>query len=294
MPKEIKFNQSDITTVSSLYLAGTSCKQIGKQFNCSKQTINKILRENNVELRDQSHCHQKYQIDENIFENIDTQEKAYWLGILTGDGWVTDRNEFGLSLQEKDKDHIDIFKIFLNSTHPIKIYKNRNKKDGSSSISHALKINNQKIVSDLKKYGIKPNKTLNIEFPNISDEFLASYMLGLVDSDGSIYLKNHYKKDIKLLNFNFIGPTEFVEKFQEKLIKHCQVSKTKLGTQKHTNFVRTVEYAGYKNIYKIIRFLYSNSTIYLSRKKDIGVNYLLTKYPNDQWLIDQYNLRALK
>ena len=54
-----------------------------------------------------------------------------------------------------------------------------------------------------------------------------------------------------------------------------------------TNFVRTVEYAGYKNIYKIVRFLYQDPPVWMERKRSIAINYLLTKYPNDQWLLDQ-------
>jgi hypothetical protein len=110
-------------------------------------------------------------------------------------------------------------------------------------------------------------------------------MLGLIDSDGCFCLKSHYKnKDKKLLSFTFVGPTEFVKTFQKLLINNCNVSKTKLGIQKNTNFIRTVDYGGYKNIYKIVKFIYSNSNIFMERKKNIAINYLYSKYPNDDWL----------
>lgn len=290
MPKQILFNEVDTNTIINLYQSGSSCLQIGKQLNCSKQTINKLLRDNNIEIRDNSHAQQKYNIDENVFKIIDNKEKAYWLGMLTGDGWITDKNEFGISLEQEDKELVHKFRNFLKSNHPIKRKINGVKKDGTESISYEIRINNKTIVADLRKYGFTDDKTHYIKFPEIEEEFLSNYMLGLVDSDGSIYLKTHYKnKNVRLLNFNFIGPTEFAETFQSILIQKCHVSKTKLGTQKNTDFVRIVEYAGYKNIFKIIKFLYSDPIIWMSRKKDIAVNYLLNKYPNDQWLIDQLN-----
>jgi len=285
MPKKIIFNEEDVNKIINLYKSGISCKEIGKQFNCSKQVINTNLKNKNILIRDNSHAQQKYNIDENIFSKIDSSEKAYWLGILTGDGWITDRHELGLSLQEKDKNHIFLFKNFIKSTHPINVVNNGLKKDGSASISYEIRLTNKKIVSDLKKYGFSKNKTKYIKFPNINKKYLASYMLGLVDSDGSFCLKSHYKnKENKSLSFNFIGPNEFAEKFQNILINNCNVSKTKLGTQKNTNFVRTVNYGGYKNIYKIVKFLYSNTNIFMERKKNIAINYLYSKYPNDEWL----------
>lgn len=55
-----------------------------------------------------------------IFENIDNEEKAYWLGFLYADGSVgsTDyRVELGLA--EKDLEHIKKFKNFIGLDNKI-------------------------------------------------------------------------------------------------------------------------------------------------------------------------------
>lgn len=282
---KINFTKNQTEEIISFYNLGESTLKIAKKFNCSKQTINKALKNNNIEIKNVSHRHQIYNLNENAFEKIDSHETAYWLGMLTGDGCISEKNEVVLSLQEKDKKHIYRFRDFLKSNHPVKFYHNRKKKDGSDSISHSLYICNAKLNSDLQKHGVKPNKTLGMDFPNIPDEYLSSYILGLIDSDGSIYLKSHYKnKNIKLLNLCFVGPTKFVESLQEILIKKCNISKTKLDDHLPTPFIRIMSYGGYKNIYKIIKYLYSNNISCFERKKDIGINYLLTKFPNDEWL----------
>jgi hypothetical protein len=290
MPKKIKFNIKESDKIIKSYQSGLSCKEIGNIFNCSKQTINSFLKSQGITLRDSSHCQIKYDIDENIFEKIDNPEKSYWLGMLTGDGWITDSNDFGLSLEQNDKDLIYKFRDFLKSNHPIVLKNNKIKKDGTNSISAEIRITNKKIVSDLKKYNFCPNKTLGMDFPIIDEKLLCYYMLGLIDSDGSFYLKNHYKKNnVKLLNFNFVGPSKFVEDFQNKLIKKCGISKTKLGLSKVTPFIKTVGYAGYKNIYKIVRFLYEDPPIWMERKRKIALEYLITKYPSDEWIIKKLN-----
>ncbi len=293
MPQKIIFSVEDEKKIINLYQMGMSCPKIGKLFSCSKQTINGVLTKHNIEFRDRSHGNRLYTIEENVFETIDTHEKAYWLGVLAGDGCIYAgkdgkiRNQLTLSLQEKDKEYIYKFRDFLRANRPIYTIDNGIKLDGTQSISYVLSIDNKKIVDDLKKYNVIPNKTYDMKFPNLPTIYLPSYILGLIDSDGSIYLKSHYKnKDIKLLNLSFVGPTRFVEMLQQILIDRCDISQTKLDVQKQTNFIRVMSYAGYKNIYKIVKYIYSNSNIFFVRKKKIAIDYLLTKYPNDQWLLD--------
>lgn len=289
MPIKIIFDEKQKEEIIKLYNSGLSCKNIGKQFNCSKQVINCLLKKNKISFRDASHSNRTYNIDENIFDNIDTKEKAYWLGMLTGDGWIDEKGGFGFSLEENDKKYIYAFRDFIKSNHPINRISNGFKKDGTESISYDIRITNKKIFLDLQKYGFTHNKTHYIKFTKINDKYLSNYILGLIDSDGSFCIKTHYKrKHIKLLNFNFIGPNEFVETLQLILINKCKISKTKLGKSKNTNFVKTIEYGGYKNIFKIVKYLYNDPPeIWMERKKKIAIDYLLTKYPNDQWLINQ-------
>jgi hypothetical protein len=74
------------------------------------------------------------------------------------------------------------------------------------------------------------------------------------------------------------------KEFQNILINKCGVTKTKLGYNKKTNFIRIIEYNGYKNIFKIVKFIYSNSPIWLERKRKIAFDFLLTKFPKDKFL----------
>lgn len=56
----------------------------------------------------------RYSIDENYFDNIDNQEKAYFLGFLYSDGYNnTDKGEIVLNLQERDEEILIKFKNLL-------------------------------------------------------------------------------------------------------------------------------------------------------------------------------------
>jgi hypothetical protein len=55
-------------------------KLIVSEFNIkSKKTIYDVLKRNG---RDKIIPNKKYTVDETYFQNIDTQDKAYWLGFL--------------------------------------------------------------------------------------------------------------------------------------------------------------------------------------------------------------------
>jgi len=56
----------------------------------------------------------KYHFKEDIFEKIDTAEKAYWIGFLYADGYLmAASNSFGVTLQQLDKKHLENFAKFL-------------------------------------------------------------------------------------------------------------------------------------------------------------------------------------
>ena len=64
-----------------------SQKQIAKQFQLNQSTINKILKRNNVIRQKNSRLNMsKLSLDVDFFRNIDSKEKAYWLGYIAADG----------------------------------------------------------------------------------------------------------------------------------------------------------------------------------------------------------------
>ena len=62
-------------------------KSLCNKYNLSYPTISKILKEKDIPIYSkQQLC--SIGLNENIFNNIDTEEKAYFLGLLLADGCV--------------------------------------------------------------------------------------------------------------------------------------------------------------------------------------------------------------
>ena len=78
-------------------------KQLSQHLNRTKAAID--LKINRLELKKE-----KYTYNHNYFENIDTKEKAYWLGFIYADGNV---NKAGstLRINLQGKDHLHLAKF---------------------------------------------------------------------------------------------------------------------------------------------------------------------------------------
>jgi hypothetical protein len=84
----IKFyrsQQSDQIIVNE-YISGESSEVLAEKHNTGGNTIRRILKENGVKIRPSTENKRKYKINQDFFETIDTEEKAYFLGLLYADG----------------------------------------------------------------------------------------------------------------------------------------------------------------------------------------------------------------
>lgn len=122
-----------------------------------------------------------------IFERVDSENIAYWLGFLAADGSVKgDKNQLILGLSRQDKSHIEKFKRFIGSDADIRdrdMLCSTNRKYYPSSLIYVY---SKKLISDLSQYGIVPDKShKNIDFLQyIPEKYKMYFILGYFDGDG--------------------------------------------------------------------------------------------------------------
>ena len=253
MPKKIIFTEDQIQEMIRLRQDEKwGFKKIGKKFNVSSQTVERRLA--SLLGTDLGKMSLKYSYDEYFFYDIDTAEKAYWLGFITADGYVNEDRKFvQIHLQWKDHLHLEKFRRCVCAEKRIVVKKRMH------SITHnyiaELTMNGGIFVKGLTKHGVRQNKSAKEEPPiNIPDEFIRDYIRGLFDGDGHID-----KKEIDLR-----GSYKLCKWVQEYLIDKCSVSKTKI--QFDSNIYR-VYFC--KNRINILNYLYYenvNKNIVLDRK----------------------------
>jgi len=124
----------------------------------------------------------------NYFQNIDTKEKAYWLGFIYADGTI-----LRLINKERNNKITDRFKLSQNKKDRILIYRftrtiGLNIKQinyDEESDSFEIKFRCHQIIDDLKKHRVFYRKSKKIILPNLkTKELYLSFLLGYFDGDG--------------------------------------------------------------------------------------------------------------
>jgi hypothetical protein len=216
----------------------------------------------------------KYKVDDTVFENIDNEEKAYWLGFILADGSIQIRKNTGqhllkISLAIKDKEHLIKFKTFIKTQIPIKEYLVGNGLNDNKSKSCEIIIYNKKIVQDLIKLGIGPKKSFNVKIPTIKKSLLSHLIRGIWDGDGSVLFRarnskypDYYRPEVQICGNSFVlGKINDI--FKDKLF----LSKSKLSPIGNIFVFRKSS----SSAQKIAKYLYKDSTIHLNRKYEKAI-----------------------
>ena len=222
----------------------------------------------------------KYTLNENFFEKIDTQEKAYWLGFMYADGNCYN-NYAKIGLQERDGYILKHFMAALESNQPV--HKLNRVKEHHQDISYVT-IYSKKLVSDLNKLGCIPNKTKTLTFPDyiiVPQHLMHHFTRGYFDGDGSIWegqrkimtvkdstrVSGYRDRIIHNVKFNITGNLQFITGIRDELVK-IGFNSVKININKRIENSASLEYSGRGNMSLFYNYIYNNATIYLNRKKE--------------------------
>lgn len=249
MKKGININQ-----IISLYNEGKNALEIAEKLGCCTSNVTRRLKTIGINFkRDYSKTRynriNKTAINLNFFKEIDTEEKAYFLGIMFSDGSIS-HNQFYLKL--KDSDVIYKFKKALKCDYHIK--HNEFPYD-----NYVLEISCQEMCKDLIKLGCTPNKTRTIQFPDIPTDMYRHFIRGFMDGDGCIRVGKTLGKcmfDITSASY------QFILQLKEILISYT----SHIGIIKESKYdVWHLRCAG-KQVKFLLNWLYENSNVYMQRK----------------------------
>lgn len=255
---QIIWKQSQKEKIIELYQNGNSIAEIARKFNgLHYNPIKKILVANNITLRTRAQSHYKDNRIEDIFEKIDTEEKAYWLGFLAADGCIHG-NYIKIGLNQIDREHLEKFKNFLQASS-IKITDYVSKEGYKSS---TFSIGCKKMVEDLKKHGIVENKTSILQPPRIKKEFELDWIRGYFDGDGSI--------SYSIKNNRWQSTCNSTREVLQWICEKLELNTSPFRQSHYGNFdnVYGIHFNGRINVYQAWnKMMHDNTvTIYLERK----------------------------
>ena len=261
--KKIIFSIDEITKIIELYENNHSLKNIGENFNVSRNVIKRVLEENNIKLRKKT---TKHRSNTSIFHTIDTSEKAYWLGFLAADGINYRRKDnamVGLNLHSKDREQLEKFKNFCNSDAKIIDFVTSEGFSNNTPMSRIF-IYSIEMSDDLTNHGVPPRKSLILKPPNIDEQFYLPYICGYFDGDGSISKTSQYNN----YTISFQGTKEILEWINEQLgiANHLE---QRQNNNKNSYYIRC---GGTNKPYFILNKLYNSCNVHLDRKYEVYKN----------------------
>lgn len=259
--KEKKTKNSDISIIIKLYNSGEKCEDIGKKYNVNRQTIINLLVKNGIKIRKRKD-YNKYPCDDSFFEKINTEAKAYFLGLMYADGNVSKGKQTNvrLTLQERDKHILETFKKYLNYECPLHFGKTKNL---NRQNRWTLYLCNRKVKDDLIKLGCVPAKSLILKFPTekqVPERLLNHFIRGYFDGDGCISLAG-------TPTFSILSTKNIADQINLIIDKNTNIGIKNLETHPN-NINMQYRIGGKKQIEKVYNYLYNNASIYLNRKFD--------------------------
>lgn len=231
--KSYEFSDIDIKDIVDLYLSGHCVDFIRKKYHVRNTKISEILKSRGINIKRTYEYYsskelartRKYYCKEDIFENIDSHDKSYWLGFLFADGNIyTPKGKDGgnkgirieLCLKEEDYYHLHNFSVFLESNYPVK--PKLVKLNEKEILVYRISIGSVKMGKDLISHGCIPNKSLILEYPkDLSDEYFPSFLCGYFDGDGCLsFIKRGKTSSSNQLSL--MGTASFLQTIKEKLL----------------------------------------------------------------------------
>ena len=234
-----------------------SLTKLGSKYNIKRQTLSERFKKWGYEIINQQN---KCRLNENCFDNMNTEEQFYWLGFMYADGNISkEGNRVEMRLSLKDKNHLEKFRKFLQLTTEIRIGETNGIK-----FCH-LSVRNKHLWNTLNRLGCVPQKSLTLIFPNLklfkNTANILHFIRGYVDGDGCLTI---FKDGDKLrTRLTMLGTESFLNSINY-LFSNKGYIRNK-STENYTNQAFELKFSDIPSRI-IARYLYENATIYLDRK----------------------------
>lgn len=267
-------NRQNLITVSDEDIIKDYCElklsaaQIAKNRKISHRIISKILSKYNISI---INFHNQTKFNENIFDRIDTEEKAYWLGFIFADGYIANienqknqhklKYSFEISLAGKDIEHLHKFNKFMEfNGNNVKISKIIC--SGKEFERCRWSVGNKHLWQTLNSYGCTPNKSLTLKFPDkniFADKALIiPFIRGYFDGDGCVSVSKIGKYNA--LRVSLLGTKEMLNPIIELFYPRKLIKNNDKNDITYVYNLCALKAAGFLNT------IYYNATIYLDRK----------------------------
>lgn len=169
MPRKPGITDEDIIR---LYKSGLSDKELSSIIGLTNRAIRNVINKHGIQLNG---VPRKHKVNEHFFKDW-THEMAWVLGMFITDGCVHKGTQT-ISFSQKDETILKEIANYMDADYVLA-------PTGPTRTVPTLLINSKIIKNDLENLGITSKKSLTVPFPEVPEEFLPSFIRGVIDGDG--------------------------------------------------------------------------------------------------------------
>lgn len=262
----IKQEEEIISLYENEYM---TCEEIQPLYPfLSVDQVNYIVRKNEKTRRNGKRVY----FNQNYFESIDSEDKAYFLGLLFADGsvQVSQKSENGFShlivieLNTTDKEILRKFNKCIENKREVYDYQRLSEEyKGETHIRNMSKVTlySKKMFDDLSALGKQPIKVDTcVKVPDIPQHLLRHFIRGYFDGDGSVTVSNGS------IALHIYGTHRFLNSYKEKLESLGIRVNNQVHDKKDIN-VSMLSINTKSEIEKIYSLFYKDANFYIKRRK---------------------------
>lgn len=194
----------------------------------------------------------------NIFNKIDNEEKAYWLGFIVADGYLNiNKHMLRIKLGNRDRSHLIKFIKFIGGNEEM-LKSEIHSETGNENFYVSLY--SKEVMNDLISLGIEQAKSGKEKVCNIDKKYYRDFIRGLWDGDG--FIREN------LSGIGLVGSEEVLAFVQNYFNDSLGVKPLKIYP--HCNTFKIEYRSTRKAIPLILNHLYSDKDVALDRKKELA------------------------
>lgn len=194
----------------------------------------------------------------NIFNKIDNEEKAYWLGFIVADGYLNiNKHMLRIKLGNRDRSHLIKFIKFVGGNEEM-LKSEIHSETGNENFYVSLY--SKEVMNDLLSLGVEQAKSGKEKVCNIDKKYYRDFIRGLWDGDG--FIREN------LSGIGLVGSEEVLAFVQNYFNDSLGVKPLKIYP--HCNTFKIEYRSTRKAIPLILNHLYDDKDVALDRKKELA------------------------
>ncbi|WP_181884549.1 LAGLIDADG family homing endonuclease [Neobacillus piezotolerans] len=247
--------------IINMYKNGISYKEMSEISGLSARSILNVITKNGIKAT-RTGPPRKHKVNEEFFDQW-SHEMAWVLVLIVTDGNICPTNQ-SFSVSQKDSQLLDKIANLMKFTGEAK---KRSRAD-----LYTLTVCSKALKDNLCKLGVTKRKSLTVTFPKCPQEFLPSFVRGVIDGDG--YVDDGYT--VTVTSGSFCFAQGLLSVYQRWTLR----SKIRTEKTKSLNSIYRVVVSGRESVKKLADIIY----------RDAGLNCVLKKKEKMLQIMDKVSL----